>query len=374
MLDDDSVQEEERFIIWMLTTYWPGHQANKVLASLNRHKRLARCPPQMSRCPTQMQMSTTMWHFKWNAQILWRHANGYICHVACSTYGIPLASTAADALDHPNNVNKDAGPCGDVHALHHPFHTWYGQSSQKFLVGLYLGFMHVHALRRCSSPQLTSMRFVARDYGFVHRGYLLGASPMTQYISRLARVTASCIIGVVYRWPKTIQFFGPFWAANLVCSQVLSSNFASFAPLSSASLAASANRWGWRCLGRSLKWHVFWTRFFRQAEYGHVMSCRVFFGFGTHIFSRTSSSSCLFPVAIFGFPRKVGNVQTEVWNQTPPPPLESLQLRCEGRSVTLRWNALDLLDLPKAWMTAVVFGCGCVFVWYLHIFACFIRL
>ena len=41
---------------------------------------------------------------------------------------------------------------------------------------------------------------------------------------------------------------------------------------------------------------------------------------------------------------------TQVWNQTPPPPLESLQLRCEGRNVTLRWNALDLLDLPKdAW-------------------------
>ena len=40
-------------------------------------------------------------------------------------------------------------------------------------------------------------------------------------------------------------------------------------------------------------------------------------------------------------------VRLTVWNQTPPPPLESLQLRCEGRSVTLRWNALDLLDLPK---------------------------
>ena len=134
------------------------------------------------------------------------------CNVACSTYGIPLASTPADALDHPDNVNKDAGPCGDVHALHHPFHTRYGQSSQKFLVGLYLGFMHVHALRCCSSPQLTSMRFVGRDYGFVHRWYLLGASPMAQYISRLARVTTSCIIGGVYRLgPKLskFQFFGP---------------------------------------------------------------------------------------------------------------------------------------------------------------------
>ena len=68
-------------------------------------------------------------------------------------------------------------------------------------------------------------------------------------------------------------------------------------------------------------------------------------------------------MAIFGFPEKLGFLfTTEVWNQTPPSPLESLQLRCEGRSVTLRWNALDLLDLPKAWMTAVVFGCGCVVV------------
>ncbi|CAE7357666.1 unnamed protein product [Symbiodinium sp. CCMP2456] len=40
-------------------------------------------------------------------------------------------------------------------------------------------------------------------------------------------------------------------------------------------------------------------------------------------------------------------VQMTVWNQMPPPPLESLQLRCEGRNVTLRWNALELLDLPK---------------------------
>lgn len=40
-------------------------------------------------------------------------------------------------------------------------------------------------------------------------------------------------------------------------------------------------------------------------------------------------------------------VKMTVWNQMPPPPLESLQLRCEGRNVTLRWNALDLLDLPK---------------------------
>ncbi|CAE7531890.1 unnamed protein product, partial [Symbiodinium necroappetens] len=40
-------------------------------------------------------------------------------------------------------------------------------------------------------------------------------------------------------------------------------------------------------------------------------------------------------------------VKMTVWNQMPPPPLESLQLRCEGRNVTLRWNALELLDLPK---------------------------
>ena len=222
MLDDDCVQKEECFKIWMLTTYWPGHQANKVLASLNRHKRLARCPTQTSRCPTQM--STTKWHFKSNAQILWRHEkrNGYICHVACSHVWHSTSSTPADALDHPDNVNKDAGPCGDVHALHHPFHTWYGQSSQKFLVGLYLGFMHVHALWCCSSPH--SMRFVGQDYGFVHTGYLLGASPIAQYISRLARVTASCIIGVAHRWPKTIQipilwshFQLPIWFAPRFC-------------------------------------------------------------------------------------------------------------------------------------------------------------
>ncbi|CAJ1395151.1 unnamed protein product [Effrenium voratum] len=40
-------------------------------------------------------------------------------------------------------------------------------------------------------------------------------------------------------------------------------------------------------------------------------------------------------------------VRLTVWNQNPPPPLESLQIRCEGRNVTLRWNALDLSDLPK---------------------------
>lgn len=51
---------------------------------------------------------------------------------------------------------------------------------------------------------------------------------------------------------------------------------------------------------------------------------------------------------------KASSLGTQVWNQTPPPPLESLQLRCEGRNVTLRWNALDLLDLPKdAWTDTV---------------------
>ena len=81
--------------------------------------------------------------------------------------------------------------------------------------------------------------------------------------------------GVAHRWSGLIQIISILWshlaphswaAANLVCSQVLSSNFASFAPPSSASLAASANRWGWRSPGRSLKGMPFVAHDLRQAD------------------------------------------------------------------------------------------------------------
>eukprot|EP00438_Fugacium_kawagutii_P017861 Skav216081 [mRNA] locus=scaffold2042:20902:28965:+ [translate_table: standard] len=60
--------------------------------------------------------------------------------------------------------------------------------------------------------------------------------------------------------------------------------------------------------------------------------------------------------------RIIGCIGEPVWNQTPPPPLESLQLRCEGCNVTLRWNALDLLDLPKdAWVKILGDGWAAVY-------------
>ncbi len=170
------------------------------------------------------------------------------------------------ALHHPDHVNKDAGPCGDVHALHHPFHTWYWQSSQKFLVGGSCMFI------LCVPTWLAWGLFagIMDLYTGVSTGSITH-SAIHVPIDKSYCLKCASLDGVAHRWSRLIQVIPIFWshlapyswaAANLVCSQVLSSNFVSFAPPSSASLAASANRWGWRCLGR-------WQR---------ILAC-VFFGF-----------------------------------------------------------------------------------------------
>ena len=42
-------------------------------------------------------------------------------------------------------------------------------------------------------------------------------------------------------------------------------------------------------------------------------------------------------------PRSVGEpLPVHVIHQVRPPPVESLQVRCEGRCATLRWTILDL--------------------------------
>ena len=177
----------------------------------------------------------------------------------CNTqyYGgmqIALALEPADALHHPDHVNKDAGPCGDVHALHHPFHTWYWQSSQKFLVGGSCMFI------LCGPTWLAWGLFagIMDLYTGVSTGSITH-SAIHLAVGKSYCLKCASLDGVAHRWSRLIQIIPIFWshlapyswaAANLVCSQVLSSNFASFAPPSSASLAASANRWGWRCLGR----------------------------------------------------------------------------------------------------------------------------